>query len=86
VRSTILAEEKGGESSFTRDLTLTGALAIGLGTMLGAGIFVLSADAAQRAGPGAALSFIIAGLVVLPTAMVVSELATAMPKEGGVTT
>ncbi len=58
-------------------------MAIGLGTMMGAGIFVLSADAAQRAGPGAALSFIIAGLVVLPTAMVVSELVTAMPKAGG---
>ncbi|ADI15530.1 APC family permease [Truepera radiovictrix] len=71
------------EGSFSRTLHLPGAIAVGLGTMLGAGIFVLSADAAQRAGPGAVVSFLLAGLIVLPTAMVVSELATAMPQEGG---
>jgi basic amino acid/polyamine antiporter, APA family len=76
-------EERAGGEDFTRDLRLVGALAIGLGTMMGAGIFVLSADAANAAGPAAAVSFILAGLIMLPIAMTVSELVTAMPREGG---
>jgi amino acid transporter/nucleotide-binding universal stress UspA family protein len=69
--------------NLVRELGLIEALAIGLGTMIGAGIFVLSAVAAQRAGPAAALSYVLAGLICLPTAMTVSELATGMPKAGG---
>jgi basic amino acid/polyamine antiporter, APA family len=71
------------KNQLSRDLGLVDALAIGLGTMLGAGIFVLSAEAAARAGPGAAFTYLAAGLLVLPIAMTVSELATAMPREGG---
>ncbi|MBN1815279.1 MAG: amino acid permease [Anaerolineae bacterium] len=68
--------------SFVRELGLSEALAIGLGTMIGAGIFVLSSIAADRAGPAASLSYIAAGLICLPTAMAISELATGMPKAG----
>jgi basic amino acid/polyamine antiporter, APA family len=71
------------DSSFSKDLGLKEALAIGLGTMMGAGIFVLSAEAAGRAGPAASFSFLIAGLIVLPIAMTLSEMITAIPKEGG---
>ncbi|MBN1484762.1 MAG: amino acid permease [Chloroflexia bacterium] len=70
-------------SGLVRELGLTEALAIGLGTMIGAGIFVLSAIAAQRAGPGAAISYALAGLICLPIAMTVAELATGMPQAGG---
>lgn len=66
-----------------REMSLFNALAIGLGTMLGAGIFVLSGTAAAEAGPAAAVSFAIAGLICLPISMTVSELVTAMPQEGG---
>jgi basic amino acid/polyamine antiporter, APA family len=76
-------EQNGEGSSFAREIGLLGALGVGLGTMVGAGIFVLSAEAAAVAGPAAAFSFIIAGLIVLPIAMSISELATAMPQEGG---
>jgi basic amino acid/polyamine antiporter, APA family len=68
---------------FARQLGLTSALAIGLGTMMGAGLFVLAPQVAGEAGPGATITYILAGLIVLPSAMVVSELATAMPQEGG---
>jgi len=71
------------QNGLVRSLGLPGALSIGLGTMLGAGIFVLSGSAAEQAGPGAALSFAIAGLICLPIAMSISELATAMPQAGG---
>jgi amino acid transporter len=46
-----------------RELGLKEAIAIGLGTMIGAGILVLSALAAERAGPAAALSYALAGAV-----------------------
>jgi len=66
-----------------RELGLKEGIAIGLGTMIGAGIFVLSALAAERAGPASAISYVLAGAICLPIALVVSELATGMPKAGG---
>ncbi len=66
-----------------RELGLKEGIAIGLGTMIGAGIFVLSALAAERAGPASTISYVIAGLICLPIALVVSELATGMPRAGG---
>jgi amino acid transporter/nucleotide-binding universal stress UspA family protein len=66
-----------------RELGLKEGLAIGLGTMIGAGIFVLPAIAVERAGQAAAFSYLIAGLICLPVAMVISELATGMPRAGG---
>ena len=74
---------EGNKGNLVRELGLSQALSIGLGTMIGAGIFVLSAMAAERAGPAAAFSYLIAGLICLPIAMTVSELATGMPKAGG---
>ena len=66
-----------------RTLGLSGGLAIGIGTMIGAGIFVFPGLAAGRAGPAAALSFAIGGVVALLVALPASELATAMPRSGG---
>jgi amino acid transporter/nucleotide-binding universal stress UspA family protein len=66
-----------------RELGLKEGIAIGLGTMIGAGIFVLSALAAERAGPASAISYALAGAICLPIALVVSELATGMPRAGG---
>jgi len=56
---------------------------IGIGTMLGAGVFVLTGIAAQTAGPAAMFSFILAGGAVLLTALSFAELSTAFPKAGG---
>jgi len=66
-----------------RTLGLSGGLAIGIGTMIGAGIFVFPGLAAGRAGPAAALSFTIGAVIALLVALPTSELATAMPKSGG---
>lgn len=66
-----------------RELGLKEALAIGLGTMIGAGIFVLPGIAVERAGQAAAFSYLLAGLICLPVAMIISELATGMPQAGG---
>ncbi|AXG06752.1 amino acid permease [Haloplanus rubicundus] len=66
-----------------RTIGLTGGLSIGVGTMIGAGIFVFPGIAAGRAGPAAAGSFAIGAVVALLVALPASELATAMPKSGG---
>lgn len=70
-------------SELERTLGLPGGLAIGVGTMIGAGIFVFPGIAAGRAGPAAAGSFALGGVVALLVALPTSELATAMPKSGG---
>jgi amino acid transporter len=62
---------------------LVGGLSIGVGTMIGAGIFVFPGLAAGRAGPAAAGSFAIGAVIALLVALPTSELATAMPKSGG---
>ncbi|MDS0299901.1 APC family permease [Halogeometricum sp. S1BR25-6] len=71
------------DSELERTIGLTGGLAIGVGTMIGAGIFVFPGLAAGRAGPAAAGSFALGGVVALLVALPASELATAMPKSGG---
>ncbi len=72
-----------GDEELAKDLGLVSALTIGIGTMIGAGIFVLPGVAAQEAGPIVVLSFVIGGLIALLNALSVSELGTAMPKAGG---
>jgi len=66
-----------------RTIGLTGGLAIGIGTMIGAGIFVFPGLAAENAGLAATLSFAIGGVIALLVALPTSELATAMPRSGG---
>jgi len=66
-----------------RTIGLVGGLSIGIGTMIGAGIFVFPGLAAGNAGPAATLSFAIGGLIALLVALPASELATAMPRSGG---
>ncbi|RYJ08587.1 amino acid permease [Halogeometricum borinquense] len=71
------------EVELERTIGLRGGVAIGVGTMIGAGIFVFPGLAAGRAGPGAALSFALGAVVALLVALPTSELATAMPQSGG---
>ena len=66
-----------------RTMGLRGGLAIGVGTMVGAGVFVFPGIAAGQAGPAAAASFGIGAVVALLVALPTSELATAMPRSGG---
>jgi len=71
------------EVTFARDLGLFDATMIGIGAMIGAGIFVLTGIAAGEAGPGALLAFALNGVVTLLTALSYAELASAYPKSGG---
>lgn len=55
----------------------------GLGTTLGAGIYVLIGEVAARAGYLTPISFLIAGLLALPSALSFAELASRYPKSAG---
>lgn len=73
----------GSDSDLRRDLGVFSVFTIASGTMIGAGIFILPGPAIAGAGPAAALSFGIAGVIALVATMCAVELATAMPKAGG---
>ncbi len=66
-----------------RTLNLFDATSIGIGAIIGAGIFVVLGIAVGYAGPAVIVSMIIAGTVALFTALSFSELSSAIPKEGG---
>jgi APA family basic amino acid/polyamine antiporter len=53
---------------------------LGIGGIIGTGIFVLTAEAAQKAGPGMMLSFVIAGCAV--AALCYAEMAAMVPVSG----
>ncbi|MET0365130.1 MAG: amino acid permease, partial [Sphingobium sp.] len=55
---------------------------LGVGAVIGTGIFVLTAEAAQKAGPGMLLSFAIAGIVCALAALCYSEMASMVPVSG----
>jgi APA family basic amino acid/polyamine antiporter len=55
---------------------------LGVGAIIGTGIFVLTAEAAQKAGPGMLLSFIIAGAVCAVAALCYAEMASMVPVSG----
>jgi amino acid transporter/nucleotide-binding universal stress UspA family protein len=67
----------------SRDLTLFDITMIGVGAMIGAGIFVLTGIAAGVAGPALVLAFALNGIVTSFTAMSYAELGSAFPQAGG---
>ncbi len=72
-----------GEPTFARNLGLFDATMIGVGAMIGAGIFVLTGIAAGESGPASILAFALNGVVTLLTAFAYAELAAAIPEAGG---
>ncbi|MBN1658706.1 MAG: amino acid permease, partial [Anaerolineae bacterium] len=71
------------EVTLSRDLGLFTITMIGVGGMIGAGIFVLTGVAAGVAGPALVLAFFLNGLVTTLTAMSYAELGSAFPEAGG---
>jgi len=61
------------EITLSRTLGLVDITMIGVGAMIGAGIFVLTGIAAGEAGPAAILAFALNGLVTLLTALALED-------------
>lgn len=78
-----VAAEVEGKGGMRRVLSRFDLVLIGVGSTVGAGIFVITGTAAaQYAGPAIVLSFIIAGLACLSTGFCYAELASMMPVAG----
>ena len=67
-----------------REIGLLGVYAIATGTTLSAGFFLLPGLAAEQAGAAIVLAYIVAATPLVPAMFSIIELATAMPRAGGV--
>ncbi len=79
---------RGGEDKgpgFVRELGLADSTMIVAGSMIGSGIFIVSADIARQVGSagGLLLVWIVTGLLTITAALSYGELAGMMPKAGG---
>ncbi len=66
-----------------KQLGLPEVFSIASGAMISSGLFVLPAIAYDKAGPAVLLSYLLASILILPSALSKAELATAMPRAGG---
>lgn len=66
-----------------RDLGWKEATALGIGAMVGAGIFILSGVAIGKAGPAVFISFVIAAILEILLGLCYAELASRYPRAGG---
>lgn len=81
----VLMAEAGeeGEHTLKRSLTALNLTLLGIGAIIGAGIFVLTGQAAaQYAGPAIVLSFVIAGFGCLFAGLCYAEFASMIPIAG----
>ena len=71
------------ETDLSRDMGLADVTFIGVGAMIGAGVFALTGFAAGLAGPALTLAFLLNGFVATFTAISYAELGAAFPEAGG---
>lgn len=82
-----LLEVSSGEKGLKRVLGPVGLLMMGVGVIIGAGIFIVTGIAsAYYAGPAIVISFVISGIACLFTALCYAEFATMIPVAGSVYT
>jgi len=73
-----------GEATLKRTLTARHLVLLGIGAVIGAGIFVLTGQAAAfHAGPAVTLSFVFAGLACALAGLCYAEFAAMIPVSGG---
>ncbi len=78
---TITAGHEGGHE-LKKTLSWPHLVALGVGAVVGTGIYTLVGDGAGMAGPGVILSFLIAGAVCACAALCYAELSTMIPASG----
>ena len=72
-----------GPASLARRLGTPDAVFIGLGSMIGAGVFAAFTPAAQAAGAGLLVGLVVAAIVATCNALASAQLAAAHPTSGG---
>lgn len=82
--TTLVAEaEESGEGTLKRTLSSSGLVALGVGAIIGAGLFSLTGIvAAENAGPAVTISFIIAAIACAFAGLCYAEFAAMIPVAG----
>ena len=70
------------KKALTRQLGAIQLTLLGVGAVIGTGIFVLTAEAAQKSGPAMMIAFVIAAVVCGLAALAYAELASMVPVSG----
>jgi APA family basic amino acid/polyamine antiporter len=79
----LLLEEMAGENRLRRVLGPVQLTALGVGAVIGAGIFVATGEAAHNtAGPALMLSYVVAGITCIFAALCYAEFASMVPVAG----
>lgn len=76
-------EKPAHKTRLKRNLGLVLLTLYGVGVIIGAGIYVLTGVVAAAAGMGAPLSFLLAGMLAIPTALCFAELSARHPEASG---
>ncbi len=83
IDSLLAAASQGGEGALKRTLTAPALVALGIGGIIGAGLFVRTAAAiAERAGPSVVLAFLVAGVGCAFAGLCYAEFASMIPIAG----
>ena len=75
--------QKSEDKTLLRSLTLKDAVGIGLGAIIGAGIYVVIGIAAGVSGPAFVIGLLIAGIIATFNALSSAQLASKYPLSGG---
>src|SRR5215207_8119795 len=78
----LVADTEEASSQLKRAVGLLDLTALGLGAIIGTGIFVILGEAIGDAGPAIVLSFVLAGITCAFSALSYSELASSIPVSG----
>jgi APA family basic amino acid/polyamine antiporter len=83
IPSLVAEAQESGEGTLKRTLSSTGLVALGIGAIIGAGLFSLTGiTAAENAGPAVTLSFIIAAMGCALAGLCYAEFAAMIPVAG----
>lgn len=78
-------QDEASSSSLSKNLGVVDLTFLGVGGIIGAGIFILTGIAAAKyAGPGVSLSYVIAGCLCILVGLTYSEFASMIPASGSV--
>lgn len=78
-----IVKESGEKGGFNRHLSAMNLVALGIGVIVGTGIFVITGTAAaNNAGPALTLSFVISGIGCMMAALCYAEFAAMIPVSG----
>jgi basic amino acid/polyamine antiporter, APA family len=77
-----LARETSGEDGLKRAVGVLDLTALGIGAIIGTGIFVIIGEAISLSGPSIVISFALAGVTCLFSALSYGELASSIPVSG----